>query len=483
MAAGFDAAEKSAREALKEARAVTTDLRVPAEERAKRLGSLASRIEEALAPFLDAPAANERALAALLVGAAAASLPNSAGRAEELLTRALKLSPSLVEGWVELAKLYWQKRDLRQARSCFEGALERANGKSKEALRGLSVVLRNLPSDDEKQRLQNVAQSAALAKKAVALDVTDGESWCALMRAFLSFSVAAWRVSSLPLQLLIRKLADFLGNAHLALFFALTRDPEDLSRALKAYERALASAGGGQAGNADLFFNRGNVYAFQENFIAALQDYARAAELDPLLGAQEKRDELRRYVARVARLVHSSGGVKPKRLRERVAGLSPPAAPLLRAPAAADPAGAPAAQPPPPPLSLHRRAVALRDLREGPNPGMALSLLVLAPVSRESDVPVTFIVADSNCDVRAVSLYNVSAAALSAVKVDDELSVADPRCCRVDLEIPGDNAEGAQPLRAAFEWLQISDPASVLVNGKASVLGKPAFPVATFQAQ
>jgi hypothetical protein len=114
---------------------------------------------------------------------------------------------------------------------------------------------------------------------------------------------------------------------------------------------------------------------------------------------------------------------------------------------------------------------------------VALSLLVLAPVSRESDVPVTFIVADSNCDVRAVSLYNVSAAALSAVKVDDELSVADPRCCRVDLEIPGDNAEGAQPLRAAFEWLQISDPASVLVNGKASVLGKPAFPVATFQAQ
>lgn len=188
MSAGFGAVEKSAREALNEARAVTTDLRIPAEERAKRLGSLASRIEEGLAPFLDAPAANERALAALLVGAAAAaSLPNPPARAEELLTRALKLAPSLVEGWVELAKLYWHKRDLRQARSCFEGALERANGKSKEALRGLSVVLRNLPSDDEKQRLQNVAQSAALAKKAVALDVTDGESWCASSRAFLSF--------------------------------------------------------------------------------------------------------------------------------------------------------------------------------------------------------------------------------------------------------------------------------------------------------
>lgn len=50
--------------------------------------------------------------------------PDFSAVAEECLSRAVKLEPSLVEGWNTLGEQYWKKGDLICARNCFTGALQ-----------------------------------------------------------------------------------------------------------------------------------------------------------------------------------------------------------------------------------------------------------------------------------------------------------------------------------------------------------------------
>ena len=43
--------------------------------------------------------------------------------AEQLLSRAVKLEPNLVDAWIELGECYWKRGDVNTAKTCFEGAL------------------------------------------------------------------------------------------------------------------------------------------------------------------------------------------------------------------------------------------------------------------------------------------------------------------------------------------------------------------------
>lgn len=42
---------------------------------------------------------------------------------EELLSKAVKLEPKLLDAWNELGECYWKKNDIKQAKNCFLGAL------------------------------------------------------------------------------------------------------------------------------------------------------------------------------------------------------------------------------------------------------------------------------------------------------------------------------------------------------------------------
>ena len=44
-------------------------------------------------------------------------------QAEELLSKAVKLEPKLIEAWNELGECYWKNDDIQQAKNCFTGAL------------------------------------------------------------------------------------------------------------------------------------------------------------------------------------------------------------------------------------------------------------------------------------------------------------------------------------------------------------------------
>lgn len=50
--------------------------------------------------------------------------PDFSAKAEECLSRAVKLEPGLVEGWNTLGEQYWKKGDLMGAKNCFTGALQ-----------------------------------------------------------------------------------------------------------------------------------------------------------------------------------------------------------------------------------------------------------------------------------------------------------------------------------------------------------------------
>lgn len=69
----------------------------------------------------------ERAQYFYLKGKALNVTPNYDSKAEEALSRAIKLDIKLFEAWNELGESYWKKEDILEAKNCFQGALKQVN--------------------------------------------------------------------------------------------------------------------------------------------------------------------------------------------------------------------------------------------------------------------------------------------------------------------------------------------------------------------
>ncbi|MEQ2202573.1 hypothetical protein XENOCAPTIV_007365, partial [Xenoophorus captivus] len=90
--------------------------------------------------------------------------PDFSAAAEECLSRAVKLDPTLVEAWNILGDQYWKKGDLIASKNCFTGALQQE--KNKVSLRNLSMVLRQLPAANSDEHSKRVLESVDLAREA-----------------------------------------------------------------------------------------------------------------------------------------------------------------------------------------------------------------------------------------------------------------------------------------------------------------------------
>lgn len=118
-------------------------------------------------------------------------LPEYTKQAEENLSKSIKLMPTKKEAWDALAHVYWKKRDLEQAKKCFEGSLEQCDT-NVNAKRNLSMVYRMLDKNssgeqiDAEERKKNFAASIKLAKEAISLDMKDSQSWYVLGNAHLT---------------------------------------------------------------------------------------------------------------------------------------------------------------------------------------------------------------------------------------------------------------------------------------------------------
>ncbi|CAL1683608.1 unnamed protein product [Lasius platythorax] len=209
-------------------------------------------------------------------------------QAEELLSKAVKLEPKLIEAWNELGECYWKNDDIKQAKNCFAGALQ--HGRNKVSLRNLSMVLRQEETSSIEQRTKNIQQGVEYAKEAVSLDTTDGISWA------------------------------ILGNSYLSSFFTVAQNPTTLRLCMSAYIQAekdiIARS------NPDLFYNKAVALKYQEEYSLALQSFENAMTLDPLWETpRNKKDELLKYLKDIQNSISNNGHVKPKRLYQLIRGL------------------------------------------------------------------------------------------------------------------------------------------------------------------
>ncbi|KAH9619594.1 hypothetical protein KSS87_022470 [Heliosperma pusillum] len=181
--------------------------------------------------------------------------PDYRKEAEDHLSKAVKLNPSLTDAWLSLGNCLWKKGDLISARNCSERALNM--GPEKKILCQLSMLERKMAKGmffcDENEA-ERVEKSIKYAKDAIALDVKDGNSWYNL------------------------------GNACLTSFFVSGAwDHSKLFQSLKAYQNAEKDEK--MKSNPDLFFNCATVNRYLENYERALSGFEAAAKIDPSLNA------------------------------------------------------------------------------------------------------------------------------------------------------------------------------------------------------
>ncbi|XP_032273804.1 tetratricopeptide repeat protein 5 isoform X2 [Phoca vitulina] len=280
----------------------------------------------------------------MLTGKALNVTPDYSPKAEELLSKAVKLEPKLVEAWNQLGEC-----------------------KNKVSLQNLSMVLRQLRTDTGDEHSRHVLDSVRQAKLAVQMDVHDGRSWY------------------------------ILGNAYLSLYFNTGQNPKISQQALSAYAQA-EKVDRTACSNPDLHLNRATLHKYEENYGEALEGFSRAAVLDPAwLEPQQREQQLLEFLSRLTSFLESKGKVKTKKLQSMLGSLRP---------AHLGPCGdgryqSASGQK----LTLELKP--LSALQPGVNSGAVVLGKVVFSLTTEEKVPFTFGLVDSDGPCYAVMVYNM----------------------------------------------------------------------------
>ncbi|KAE8692776.1 tetratricopeptide repeat protein 5-like isoform X1 [Hibiscus syriacus] len=198
----------------------------------------------------------QRATYEYLRGKILDAVPDYRKEAEDHLSKAVKLNPSLADAWLCLGNCIWKKGDFTSAKNCFNLALSKL-------LLILDPCLEDIASLKQGADNQSamVEESIQHAKEAITLDVKDGYSWYNL------------------------------GNACLTSFFVTgTWDHSKLLQSLKAYQNSEKDEK--MKSNPDLYFNCATVNRYLENYDRALAGFEAAALKDPSLNASQEVEKM-----------------------------------------------------------------------------------------------------------------------------------------------------------------------------------------------
>ncbi|XP_029037290.1 tetratricopeptide repeat protein 5-like [Osmia bicornis bicornis] len=333
-------------------------------------------------------------------------------QAEELLTKAVKLEPNLVEAWNELGECYWKNDDIQQAKNCFVGALR--HGRNKVSLRNLSMVLRQESVSTVEQQIQNIQKGVEYAKEAVSLDTTDGISWA------------------------------ILGNAYLYSFFTVAQNPSTLRLCMSAYVQAEKDIVAGS--NPDLFHNRAVALKYQEEYCLALKSFERAMLLDPLWETpRNKRDELLQYLKDVQNLVNNNGKVKPKRLYQMIRALD--VKHLGPYKGGSFTSGQ---------KTVKLDLVSLKNLTLGLNPEKVIFGKVVCWIQDTDCVPFAFCLVDEEKTCIGVTVYNLAKG--RGVTVGDSVAIPEPFVIHQKFSYLDNDFD--------FKSIRVETPVILVVNGR-----------------
>ncbi|PUZ68309.1 hypothetical protein GQ55_2G016100 [Panicum hallii var. hallii] len=261
------------------------------QEPAEKAAALRARADAALA-LLDAlppeqkKSPQQRGVFEFLRGKILDVFPDYHKEAEDHLSKAVKLNPSLVDAWLCLGNCIWKKGDLPAAKNCFSLALSK--GSDKKILCQLSMLERSMAQGSEDQVLL-VEESIKHAKEAVMLDIKDGNSWYNMGNAYLT--------------------SFFVGGAW---------DHTKLHHSVKAYQNAEKDKT--MSLNPDLYYNCATADKYLENYERALRGFEAAALKDPGLGADR---EVQKIISLLDKLENAmKGQLRSKRLASLVSSLS-----------------------------------------------------------------------------------------------------------------------------------------------------------------
>uniref|UniRef100_T1I479 Tetratricopeptide repeat protein 5 OB fold domain-containing protein n=1 Tax=Rhodnius prolixus TaxID=13249 RepID=T1I479_RHOPR len=198
----------------------------------------------------------------------------------DALTKVVTIDPNNTVAWNILADCYWDKKLYEKAQFCLEKSLKLV--RSKEALRNMSAVCRELAAKYRGREKIYLQTGLNLAKEAVAMDVKDGSSWAVLGNAYLTGHL---------------KLQEGLKSAKLA---------------LSAYKQAVSN---GHTLNPELFYYQGYVNAFCENYKEALTSLDNAIALDgDNVPASELKENLLTFLNNIQTSCSNFGKLNTKRL-------------------------------------------------------------------------------------------------------------------------------------------------------------------------
>ncbi|CAN6181101.1 unnamed protein product [Urochloa humidicola] len=271
--------------------------------------------------------------------------PDYHKEAEDHLSKAVKLNPSLVDAWLCLGNCIWKKEDLSAAKNCFSLALRK--GSDKKILCQLSMLERSMAQGSEDQTIL-VEESIKHAKEAVTLDIKDGNSWYNMGNAYLT--------------------SFFVGGAW---------DHTKLHHSVKAYQNADKT----MSLNPDLYYNCATADKYLENYERALRGFEAAALKDPGLGADR---EVQKIIGLLDKLENAmKGQLRSKRLASLVSSLNDV---ILK--------------------SFHKKAT-ISELSKGLNKAVAVVGKVVLLIRHDNVAPLYYLTCDLDQSYFILSIYGL----------------------------------------------------------------------------
>lgn len=397
-----------------------------------RLEKLISEIESKIKYF------ESKALYLILLGKAYNVMPDFSEKSTELLTKCVKLDPNQVEAWNYLGECYWKKRDFLMCKNCFEQSLKLKSNKM--ALRGLSMVMRQLINQEPKNAKMYLDESIRYAKESLQLDFKDGMSWY------------------------------ILANCYVSLFFSPfgQQNPSILKQAISSYTQALKDESVAQL-QTDLYYNKSMISMYEENWSDVFLCLTKALSLDPHW--IELKDNLRgtiNYLQRIEEMISSRGKLKSKKFQALIESIDK----SDLGPYAED-------------LNIEKDKVNLvicnlKDLEPGFNQNKVLVGKVICTLQAKTNsdnlniICFTCCIADSNGDCAAVTIYNLVDG--DGVIIGNSVAIPEPWLERVDIKFDlADHLKNNHLLKQIsdkasyqfkFDSIRVENPTVLVVKGK-----------------
>ncbi|XP_028785331.1 tetratricopeptide repeat protein 5-like [Neltuma alba] len=327
--------------------------------------------------------------------------PHYSKEAEDHLFHSVKLSPPVADAWLCLSNCFYERGDLPAAKDCLCVALSK--GPDKKILCQLSMLTRKM-SEGAKNEAELLEESIRHAKEAIALDVKDGHSWYNLGNAcFTSFLVSG------------------------------ARDDSKLLDSLKAYLNADKDET--MKSNPHLSFNNAKLFRYLEDYEGAISAFEAVISKNPALNAATEVQNIVNLLDKLDNLMRiymQRGHLRSKGKARLASSLASVRCKL--------------------PFELSTLDLLLNGL----NRAVAVDGRVLSFVMNDVDVPLYYLLRDSNQTCFVLTVYGVRK---DVIKEADWLTLLDPKFRHVDFSCKGKCYQ--------FKSIRVDFPEQVLVNGKA----------------